>query len=163
MPDNTSREKRREYEARYREKLKSDKERLSRRQAAQRDWRNSVPEKRSQYGKTRVEMWRDKKPWHIAYKSAFKRAKHYDGACDITSEWAEEQWRKGSALSGLPFSSEHGPFCASIDRIDSDKGYTKDNCRMILLAENLSKNSWDDEALFQICEAMLKFNGRWPE
>lgn len=137
--------------------------RADKRRAAQRKWRDSVPEKRSQYGKTKVQMWRERKPWHIAYKSAYRRGQNQAEPCDITSEWAEQEWRKGSALSGIPFSSEHGPLCATIDRIDSSKGYFKANCRMILLAENLFKNAWSDEVLFDIALAMLRFNGRLPK
>ena len=38
----------------------------------------------------------------------------------------------------------HGPLAPSLDRIDSKKGYTKDNVRLVVLWYNIAKREWDD-------------------
>jgi hypothetical protein len=48
----------------------------------------------------------------------------------------------------------------SIDRIDSSKGYTPDNCRVVLWIINQAKNDISEDdfqaALRQVAEAMLE-------
>ena len=39
------------------------------------------------------------------------------------------------------------PFAPSIDRIDSAKGYTRDNCRIVCTAANFAMGSWGDLVL----------------
>lgn len=149
------RERHREAEARYRAKMRADPEWQARRREACRAARQRNPEKAASWGKTRTEFWRANKPWHIALRSARRRAKIKGMAFDLTPEWAEAEAAKGSALSGLPFSGEAGPRAPSIDRIDSDRGYTMDNCRFVLVAENLFRNEWSDEEIVAIARAMV--------
>lgn len=47
------------------------------------------------------------------------------------------------------------PFTMSIDRIDSNQGYTKNNSRLICMAMNLALNEFGEETFQQICEAYL--------
>ena len=46
------------------------------------------------------------------------------------------------ALSGLPMthSQESPDYCISIDRIDNDKGYTKDNVKLVCFRANVMRN-----------------------
>jgi hypothetical protein len=151
-----TREYRRERERAYRERLKLDPERLTKRKSAQRSWRASVPEKKRQYSLARIASYKRRKPWVFTVIAAKRRAKVFKMEYSLSSEWGEEQYKRGSALSGMPFGE--GPFAPSIDRIDSDGGYTIDNCRMVLAAENLFKNKWDDETILKIARAMVAFN-----
>lgn len=60
-------------------------------------------------------------------------------------------------LSGIEFDlkGKRNPFGLSIDRIDSGKGYTKDNVRLVCLMVNLSLNKFGDESFFKMCEAVI--------
>lgn len=55
------------------------------------------------------------------------------------------------AVTGVEFTlekfSNRLPFAPSIDRIDSKKGYTRDNCRIVCVAANYAMNVWGDEVL----------------
>ncbi len=77
---------------------------------------------------------------------------------DLTPEWIAERYMQGSALSGLPFSfgtRKSNSFSASVDRVDNCRGYTQDNCRLILNAENRFKGDLCDEEMLRIAVAML--------
>lgn len=51
-------------------------------------------------------------------------------------------------VSRLPLDIEkYGPLRASIDRIDSTKGYYPDNIRIVCLLYNLMKNKWTDDQI----------------
>lgn len=47
---------------------------------------------------------------------------------------------------------------ASLDRIDSNKGYIKGNVRFISVMGNMAKNSWNDEELIEFCKAVSDNN-----
>jgi hypothetical protein len=63
------------------------------------------------------------------------------------------------SVTGVPLSLEvlsrdgRKPFAPSIDRIDNERGYTADNCRVVCLAANIAMNTWGDEVLL----TMLKY------
>jgi hypothetical protein len=70
-------------------------------------------------------------------------------------------------LTGMVFQKRHDigfsesqPFIPSIDRIDSYKGYSFDNCRLICLAANLAINSWGDWVLMDLMRSMQAKYGR---
>lgn len=46
----------------------------------------------------------------------------------------------------------------SLDRIDSKKGYSKDNIRLICHAVNAFKGPWTDDMMFDMAEALLRRN-----
>ncbi len=63
------------------------------------------------------------------------------------------------SVTGVPLSLEvlsrdgRKPFAPSIDRIDNERGYTADNCRVVCLAANIAMNTWGDQVLL----TMLKY------
>jgi len=65
-------------------------------------------------------------------------------------------------MTGLPFCldkpnngvSTH-PYAPSIDRIDSNKDYTKDNIRIVLWAVNAATNQFTDKEMLPILKAMV--------
>lgn len=66
------------------------------------------------------------------------------------------------AVTGLMFSNEKQgksktrPFFPSLDRKDSSKGYTPDNCRLVSVVANYAMNAWGEEMLTTIAVAHLK-------
>lgn len=79
---------------------------------------------------------------------------------DLTKEWVKAR-ADVCELSGLPFRPEydgvHGrnPFAPSVDRIDSNRGYTQDNCRVILYCLNMGLGQWGLEEVSPIWAAVL--------
>ena len=106
-----------------------------------------------------------------AMKEALARAKSRasgrDWGFDLTLEWAlfaiEEQEFK-CALTDIPFFAKHErerprhPYAPSIDRKDCDRGYTMDNCRIILMAVNLALSDWGDEVFRRIAFGYARKN-----
>jgi len=85
---------------------------------------------------------------------------------DLTTGWLEPKLETGKCeLSGLDFDlggpaagMSRNPYAPSIDRIDSGKGYTKDNCRVVLLAVNMGLNQWGYGVYARIAAACLNRN-----
>ncbi len=51
------------------------------------------------------------------------------GLCEVTN------------LPFVPSEKKMGPFLPSVDRTDPKKGYTKDNCKMVIWMYNAAKGS----------------------
>ena len=97
---------------------------------------------------------------HHLYKSARQRAKKLRLEFDLTREWLEERLIYGRCeMSGLEFGygvdARKHPYAPSLDRIDNDKGYTQDNCRVILWALNTALSWWGEDEFRGIAEAWL--------
>lgn len=61
------------------------------------------------------------------------------------------------ALSGLPLSTMYNdPMKASIDRIDSGKGYTRDNVHLVGAMVNIAKNKYSLELFVEMCKGVAK-------
>jgi hypothetical protein len=61
------------------------------------------------------------------------------------------------ALSGLPLSSEYNdPMKASIDRIDSDIGYTRENVHLVGTMVNIAKNKYSVELFVEMCKGVAR-------
>lgn len=65
-------------------------------------------------------------------------------------------------LTNLPFDfkpidkTSKNPYAPSIDRINSQKGYTKENCRIVLSAVNDALGENDDNDMLPILKALVK-------
>ena len=79
---------------------------------------------------------------------------------DIDYEWIDGQIEildNKCTKTGLPFVwKRHYPFGPSIDRIDSAKGYTQDNCQIVCKMYNFAKNKWSDADVLDMAKALLK-------
>ncbi len=69
---------------------------------------------------------------------------------NLTEGWVAEKLDKGRCeATGLPFIFDKDPYVnpyyPSIDRIDSNKGYTVNNCQMVCHMFNIAKSEFDEE------------------
>jgi hypothetical protein len=96
--------------------------------------------------------------WLISY--AKKRAKKKNAEITIDVDWLINQielQKNKCILTNKSFIIEHSsPWCPSIDRIDSSKGYTKENCRIVAWCVNNALNVWGDDVFYEMCKAALK-------
>lgn len=92
---------------------------------------------------------------------------------NITLQDLKEQWKKQKGICPYtgwqlwlpiaihkwdPEMPKH--LKASIDRINSSKGYIKGNIQFVCLIANLAKNNFSDEDLIKFCNAVVKNNSR---
>jgi hypothetical protein len=106
---------------------------------------------------------------HAIY-NARKRARIKGLECELSADTAKELWwRCGGKceLTGIQFDYEDAddsfrrPYIPSIDRIDSNKGYTLENVRVVCSAVNIAMNQWGEDVLFTIAAGIAKDRGRW--
>lgn len=92
----------------------------------------------------------------LIYKSSKKRSSSSGLEHTLTEAEFMDKFNETDGkctLSGLFFSGGKSdswrvrPFFPSLDRIDSTKGYTKDNVRFVSTAVNLALSDWGDEIL----------------
>lgn len=78
------------------------------------------------------------------------------------SKYEKELWNKQNglcAISNIPmtytFNSGRIPTNVSVDRIDSNKSYTKNNIQLVCMAVNQMKSDLDMITFYRFCEAIL--------
>lgn len=99
-----------------------------------------------------------------------KRARRKNQVLDITRQEAEELYRgqfgkcKLSGLS-ITFANSGSDYLkcnqtASLDRIDSSKGYEKDNLQWVHKIVNLMKNTLSQEEFLDMCKKIIDHHGK---
>jgi len=81
------------------------------------------------------------------------RAKKKGLPHDLSYPWIEERMREGCSVTGRSFDLKKGKmraFSPSLDRIDSCKGYTQKNTRLVCLWYNLAKCNWDNDFIQRV-------------
>ena len=100
-----------------------------------------------------------KRPYHLATS----RAKRH-GINIMTPEQYNELWKRADGrceVSGIQFSYERHqgclrrPWAPSIDRIDSNKDYHADNCRLVCGAVNVAMGEYGTDVLVQMARAVV--------
>jgi len=91
------------------------------------------------------------------------RAKEKKLEHTITKDWLEEKTKSNLCeLTKIEFdydtTIQRNPFGPSIDRIDVSKGYTPDNCRIVIWAVNAGLGHYSERDLYRVCKAYLDFN-----
>lgn len=89
------------------------------------------------------------------------RARKKGIAFELTEDWLQPKLDAGVCeLSGLTLTEKGvlAPLMPSIDRKDSSKGYTPDNCRVICWALNAAFNQWGEAEARKIWFEYLKRN-----
>jgi hypothetical protein len=94
----------------------------------------------------------------VSLVKARSRKKGYD--FNLTQGWALERLVYGRCeVTGIRFSYKHvgwNRFKPSIDRKDSSRGYTQQNCQMVILQYNIGKGCWSDAEYARMCSAAVK-------
>lgn len=111
--------------------------------------------------------WKGYKEIPNSWFLRFKRYSKIEFLLQIEDIWDLflEQHKK-CALTGLPISfsndrvrsqKHNGIKCtASLDRIDSKKGYTKENVQLVHKDVNIMKNHFDQDYFIEICKAIVQ-------
>jgi hypothetical protein len=99
--------------------------------------------------------WRARE-MHRALK---KRSKRDGLEFDLTAEWIFEKFRAGTCdICDLPFdfssTEQAGPYTPSVDRIIAGGGYTRRNCRVVLMCVNAAMMAWGMEAFLPVAKAI---------
>jgi hypothetical protein len=112
--------------------------------------------------KEKGKRWRQRHPEFQLWRGARERANKKGIEFTLTREWVLKRLATGVCeATGIRFNSETfigrcGPYSPSIDRIDSSKGYTPDNCRMICWALNMGLSEWGEEVYLDIAKAFIE-------
>jgi len=97
---------------------------------------------------------------------AKNRAKKKGRDFDLTFEEVWGLWKKQGArcaISGRLFDLEYAdsgpnPDGPSLDRIDSEKGYTLDNIRFVTYQVNTALSCFGEQSLIQLCKDIMENN-----
>jgi len=78
------------------------------------------------------------------FKHLQRRARRKNIPFNLTYDWLTKKLHGGRCeVTGLPFKTDRDPFVnpyyPSIDRIDSNKGYTENNCQLVCHMYNTAK------------------------
>lgn len=125
-------------------------------------YKNLNPEKSKNHRKKYDQSVRGKlnRLVRVAKERATKLNKEFDLDFSFIVTLFEQQSGVCS-LTGIPFDlskTKHSrrPFCPSLDRIDSTRGYTKDNVRLVCTAVNLALNEWGIDVFEQVAKGYLR-------
>lgn len=104
------------------------------------------------------------------YRKSKERARAYGIPYTLTSDQLKEMFlstRGRCSVTGILFNrirpaySTKRPWYPSLDRIDSRKPYSKENCRFVCVAVNVAMGEWGEWVLRSMAKAML--SGTPPE
>lgn len=114
---------------------------------------------------------KDKHKWQNSYEAyigsrvriAKARAKKYGLAFDIDSPFIFDLLEKQNyrcAMTGFPLTrtGEQGDHDLSIDRVDSDRGYEKDNVVLVCNRVNMMKNTKSLDMFVWWCKAVANYD-----
>ncbi len=99
------------------------------------------------------------------FKAAQRRSLQRNYEFSIDLNWINQQLRNGKCeLTGIDFIFEtrqnghRNPYSPSLDRKDSSKGYTPENCRIILWALNMGFADWGREVYLDVARKLIEFD-----
>ena len=101
---------------------------------------------------------------NLLFRTSEKRAVKNLWDFDLTKEWIKEKIEAGHCeVSGEMFSCKVGefsthfnPYTPSIDRIDPSKGYTMNNCRMVLACVNMGIGEWGLDFYLKTAKSVIE-------
>ena len=91
-------------------------------------------------------------------KSAYSRAVKKNITFKLDRDWLDKKLEIGMCCkTNISFIYEfNSPYTPSIDRIDSSKGYTKENCQIVCKMYNFAKNMWTDDDVLNMAKKLLE-------
>lgn len=104
--------------------------------------------------KVRKDKRNSKNPVKVRLDYARERANKFKREFNLDQDYIRfllEKQDNRCALSDIPF-EEQGKFSFSIDRIDSNKGYTKDNIQLVNQYINVMKSDMSQEMFLLMCK-----------
>lgn len=150
---------RREYTTKWWQELKANPERLAAHYEKQNKWRQENPGAvKKSYKKAKLN-----KPEVWLLKQAKRRSKEKDLEFTLTLEDIVIPYRcpiMGEVLQYIP--NGYSDYSPSIDRIDSKKGYVKDNIQIISSIANRMKWTATQEQLITFAKGVLALEGGLP-
>jgi len=150
-----------------RKKLKEIRELEKERKRLERIANYKTPNDYSRDQKERLEKLRTENPKEFKLRRLFVyskvRAKEKNMDHSITRKWLNEKTESNLCeVTELPFdydtTLQRNPFGPSIDRIDVSKGYTPENCRLVIWVFNAGLGHYTEKELYIICKAYLLNN-----
>lgn len=101
-------------------------------------------------------------PFRYAVKYAKARSKKNGSDFDLTPEFLIQLWDECGGICPmtgvkmLKKSKLSDPIAKSLDRIDPEKGYTKDNVRLVSYWYNRTRNKWGDAFTLEMCQRVAE-------
>lgn len=154
--------------ARRRELAKKRRQSLTPEQKAERLTRRRERNADPEYQRVARELYERKRcdPEHRATRmfiGSRRRAKKAGMPFALSKDWVEERLRRGRCeRSGIEFDMAgelaiklRSPYAPSLDRIDSNKGYTPDNVQVVVWAYNSAKGTGTDADVLRLARAIV--------
>lgn len=88
------------------------------------------------------------------YKKFQKAADNRSLEWDLSFEDFSSLFKGKCSLTGWDIDVKHPKITASLDRIDSTKGYKKDNVQWVHTMVNMCKNKYDEKKFIEMCCAV---------
>jgi hypothetical protein len=93
--------------------------------------------------------------------AVLRNIKRRSDNCNLNRQWLRERLNAGVCeLTHLRFDYTKSIFRPSIDRIDPNKGYITDNCRLVCLGFNMMRSDSSDEDAFILAKAIVNAKER---
>ena len=106
-------------------------------------------------------------PFKFRVQDMKKRANKNGLDFDLDENYLQYLWKeccgvcKMTGVKMLKKTEINNPYSMSVDRLDSDKGYVKDNVRLVSRWYNVSRNKWGDKFTFEMCQRVIKMDNIW--
>lgn len=147
-------------------KTRTDEERRKQRVTHSIRWRKNNPEKFKKQYKARYDTVKGR--LKILLQGAKQRAKKRGLEFDLDYTWAISEWGDGCCKrTNIKFNLNNngttGNYSPTIDRIDNSRGYTKDNCQLVIWMYNRAKGSGTDIDVTVLAKALLGFDYDLPK